>query len=644
MKDSEREFVDLRCLLTVCLNCRDIFEKTSLNSVPRPLRLMDIENLDKTWLVRFSTCGGASKSNQLNTNSNVVYAAKHFNLASNTIIQAMAICEQMLEDLCLGTKIVTVYCSQWQYLVNSLSTKTVEQFTHYHSIMARLRGLVPNEGDKDLEAGMKVLTFCIQSLVELAQSLEHGLVLLSTCRRKEWWRTVLRMPNVALDLKKRRRNSFCVVLQQCEWSLDLVKLAFDIVQEHFAPSHAIKLKTVSFKWSNEKQRLLFIDGHDTHGEGQRDETNKESLVEVEKKDSTELIASLDNMLHKFKSNWWPRVAKVKEQEQKIISFLKMKLEGPTPYPTYASYSTQIHHQDLIYKKVVGHGSFGVVLKMEWMGEEVAVKQMKNIHRKDFEAEAAILATVQHPNIVHLIGCSFVEKDATGMLVMELMEQDLRTLIDCRKGSEKMGPFPVIVAIDIMLQVAEAMQHLRECRVLHRDLKAANILVSRQNPCETPVLRKKEAIYEEVKQWMLRGKEDHFVVKLADFGLAKYQAQTSRFMTKMAGTGPWRAPEVFKADIISTEYKWPADVYSFGVTCFEILTGDMPFEGVWQGQLYEKIKSGDRPTIDSRFPTCVTQLIKRCWATEPLDRPDFSQICKDLWLCKLEQFGLEVCAD
>ena len=630
-------------MLTVCLNCRDKFEKTSLNNVPRALRLMDIEDVDKTWLVRFNTCGGASKSNQLNTNSNIVYVEEDFNLGLNTITQAMAICEQMLEDLCLGHKIVTVYCSQWQYLVNSLSTKTVEQFTHYHSIMARLRGLVPKEGDTDLEAGIKVLTFCIQSLVELAQSLEHGLVLLSTCRRKEWWRTVLWMPNVALDLKKRRRNLFCVVLQQCEWSLDLVKLAFDIVQEHFASSHAFKLKTVSFKWSNMKHRLLLVDGH-FHVEDQRDEINKESLVEVEKKDSTELIASLDNILPKFKSNWRPWVAKVKEQEQKIISFLKMKLEGPTPYPTYASYSTHIHHQDLIYKEVVGHGSFGVVLKMEWMGEEVAVKQMKNIHRKVFEAEAAILATVQHPNIVHLIGCSFVEKDSTGMLVMELMERDLRTLIDCRNGPDKVGPFPVIVAIDIMLQIAEVMQHLRECRILHRDLKAANILVSRQNPYETPVSRKKEVICEEVKQWMLRGKEDHFVVKLADFGLAKYQAQTSRFMTKMAGTGPWRAPEVFKADISSTEYKWPADVYSFGVTCFEILTGDIPFEGVSPSQLYEKIKSGERPSIDSRFPTCVTQLIKRCWATEPLDRPDFSQICKDLWLCKLEQFGLEVCAN
>ena len=624
--------------MTFCLNCRDILA-TSNNNVPRALRLRDVEDPDRTWLVKFNTCGGASKSNQLNVNRNIVCGQNDFNLAVHSIIQAMTICERMLEDLRLGQKIAMVYCSQWQYLVNSLSTRTVEQFTHYHSIMARLRGLVPKEGDKDLEVGIKVLTFCIQSLVELAQSLEHGLVLLSACRRKDWWRTVLRMP-------KGRRNLFCVVLQQCEWSLDLVKLAFGVVREHFTSSHAFKLKTVSFKWSNVKPRLLFIDGHDSHVEDQRDEINKESLVEVEKKDSTELIASLDNILHKFKSNcWpWPWVAKVKRQEQKIISFLKMKLEGPTPYPTYASYSTHIHHQDLIYKEVVGHGSFGVVLKMEWMGEEVAVKQMKNIHRKVFEAEAAILATVQHPNIVHLIGCSFVEKDSTGMLVMELMERDLRTLIDCRNGPDKVGPFPVIVAIDIMLQIAEVMQHLRECRILHRDLKAANILVSRQNPYETPVSRKKEVICEEVKQWMLRGKEDHFVVKLADFGLAKYQAQTSRFMTKMAGTGPWRAPEVFKADISSTEYKWPADVYSFGVTCFEILTGDIPFEGVSPSQLYEKIKSGERPSIDSRFPTCVTQLIKRCWATEPLDRPDFSQICKDLWLCKLEQYGLEVCAN
>ena len=599
--------------------------------------------------MKFNTCGGASKSHQLNVNRNIVCGQNDFNLAVHSIIQAMTICEGMLEDLRLGQKFVMVFCSQWQYLVNSLSTRTGEQFTHYHSIMVRLRGLVPKEGDKDLEAGIKVLTFCIQSLVELAQALEHGLVLLSTCRRKEWWRTVLRMPNVTSNLKKgRKKNLFSVVLQQCEWSLDLVKLAFGVLQEHFTSSHAFKLNTVSFKWSNVKPRLLFIDGHDSHVEDQRDEIHEEALVEVGMKDSTELIASLENILPKFKSNrwpWpWPWVAKVKQQEQKIISFLKMKLEGPTPNPTYASYSIQVDPRDLKYEEFVGNGSSGVVQKMEWMGEEVAVKLMKVGKRTEFEAEAAILATVQHPNIVHLIGCSFVEKDSTGMLIMELMERDLRTLINSRNGPEKVGPFPVIVAIDIMLQVAEAMQHLRECSILHRDLKAANVLVSRQNPCESPVSRKKEAICEEVNQWMLRGKEDHFVVKVTDFGSAKYQAHTQSLMTKMAGTGPWRAPEVFKDDISSTEYEWPADVYSFGVTCFEILTGDLPFKNVARCELYEKIKSGERPSIDSRFPTCVTQLIERCWATEPLDRPDFSQICKDLWLCKLEQFRLEVRAN
>ena len=89
--------------------------------------------------------------------------------------------------------------------------------------------------------------------------------------------------------------------------------------------------------------------------------------------------------------------------------------------------------------------------------------------------------------------------------------------------------------------------------------------------------------------------------------------------------------LLKDDVSSIDYKWPADVYSFGVTCFEILPGGVPFEGVSPGQIYDKIISGEKPRIHFGFPSRITQLINRCWATKPAQRPDFSQVCRELWV-------------
>ena len=618
----------------------------------------DNEDEVETWIVVFNACG----RNKCSMASEESIFELDLKRVLGSILETIGVCHYMLQELQRGWEVVTVYRSQWQYLVNSISTRMVEQFNHFHLIHELFDGLVSREIKvEDSQAGMKVLVLCFRSLIELATSLEQGLVLLETCRRKEWWRTVLWMSNVTPEQKNTRRsNSFCVVLQQCEWSLDLVKLAFSIVQEHFAGNYSSSsfnsstCTSATFKWLKIKHRLLLVmNGHDSHDAKVVDEcdvdSNKETtLVEGAKEDSRALLENLNTIVQKLKPKKW-LVVKMKEQEQKIINFLKRKLEGPLPCPTYTSYSTQIDHQDLVLKSNVGSGSFGIVSKREWLGEEVAVKEMRNIRRTVFECEAGILAAVQHPNIVQLIGCSFIEENATGMLVMELMEQDLRTLIDRRRSNSTTnnklgGPFPIIVAIDIMLQVAEAMQYLRECKIMHRDLKAANVLVSHCMFGAHPASRELEHVCEKEKQWMLMSaKEDRFVVKLADFGLAKYQAQSSKFVTKMAGTGAWRAPEVFKDDISSIDYKWPADVYSFGVTCFEILTGGVPFEGVSPGQIYDKIISGERPRIHFGFPSRITQLINRCWATKPAQRPDFLQVCKELWVCKLEQYGLEVCA-
>lgn len=139
---------------------------------------------------------------------------------------------------------------------------------------------------------------------------------------------MLWMSNVTPEQKNTRRsNAFCIVLQQVEWSLDLLKLAFSIVQEHFAGNYSSSsfnsstCTSATFKWLKIKHRLLLVmNGHDSHDVRVDDEcdvdSNKEtSLVEGAKEDSKALLESLNTIVQKFKPKKWLAV-KMKEQEQK----------------------------------------------------------------------------------------------------------------------------------------------------------------------------------------------------------------------------------------------------------------------------------------------------------------------------------------
>jgi serine/threonine protein kinase len=199
----------------------------------------------------------------------------------------------------------------------------------------------------------------------------------------------------------------------------------------------------------------------------------------------------------------------------------------------------------------------VVDKRKWLGEMVAVALSQGYPKQQLITEAGLLARVQHPNVVELLGCAFKEdvgEKSRSFLVTELMEQDLESLIrqQLRRndGSETYQgpPFALAVAVDIALQIVEAMVHVRECKVIHRDLKPGNCLVS-------PKFR----------QDSLLGLDDvpmYYTVKLIDFGTSKLRGpENSYFLTK-TGTTIYMAPELSA----KMPYTWSADVWSFGMTC------------------------------------------------------------------------------
>ncbi|CAK9256628.1 unnamed protein product [Sphagnum jensenii] len=113
-----------------------------------------------------------------------------------------------------------------------------------------------------------------------------------------------------------------------------------------------------------------------------------------------------------------------------------------------------------------------------------------------------------------------------MIVSELMNKDLRSYLDetVHKGQTR-PPLSLLLAVDIMLQIAEPMKYLHENRVMHHDLKATNILIN--------VVESKEFCNSPSVQ-----------VKLTDFGFSELKEATNStmFTSKETGTTLWRAPE------------------------------------------------------------------------------------------------------
>jgi len=289
-------------------------------------------------------------------------------------------------------------------------------------------------------------------------------------------------------------------------------------------------------------------------------------------------------------------------------------EGPLPWFLW---TTNLETQP---GNFLGLGTFGAVSECTWFGMVCAKKSFNPFvngdQERDFANEVGIMANLNHPHIVQLI-CCHQEYSTNCSIMMELMPTNLERHIKERKVSRRY-PFTPQAAIDIMLQIASGMEYLHGQNVVHRDLKPNNILVC---PNMNPELS-----------------ADRYVeVKLADFGLAKTKVNTSASMlqSNICGAAAWRAPEAFGENYSAQK----ADVYSFGIMCSQILSGNLYPFGNPPIRVFERISSPqhERPSLlsDNNNLAQLFSLIKECWAPNPHERPKFSIICRRLKEIRLD---------
>ncbi|KAK7388479.1 hypothetical protein VNO78_23295 [Psophocarpus tetragonolobus] len=269
----------------------------------------------------------------------------------------------------------------------------------------------------------------------------------------------------------------------------------------------------------------------------------------------------------------------------------------------------IKNDDLEEIRELGSGTYGAVYHGKWKGSDVAIKRIKascfagrpserSRLIADFWKEALMLSSLHHPNVVSFYGivrdgpdgslATVTEFMINGSLKQFLHKKD-RT-IDRRKR--------LIIAMD----AAFGMEYLHGKNIVHFDLKCENLLVNMRDP-QRPVC------------------------KIGDLGLSKVKHHTL-VSGGVRGTLPWMAPELLsgKSNMVSEKI----DVYSFGIVMWELLTGNEPYADMHCASIIGGIVNNTlRPQIPTWCDPEWKSLMESCWASEPVERPSFSEISKKL---------------
>ena len=249
------------------------------------------------------------------------------------------------------------------------------------------------------------------------------------------------------------------------------------------------------------------------------------------------------------------------------------------------------------------GSFATVCRgtHRQSGKKVAIKCVlrKDLPPTDDAAiydEVAILASVSHPHIVPLIDF-FEEKDCY-FLVMELMSGgDLFDRIGKKKSYSEAD------ARDLVLKMLKAMSYCHLHKIAHCDMKPKNLL--------------------------LMSEDNDSFIKLADFGFAA-RCHTPKSLTKQCGTPFFVSPEI----LMRQPYDHQSDMWSVGCIVFLLLSGNLPFMGRSQKELFRKIVSGKYEFDDDDWCDVsedAKDLVKKLLVLDPDVRLTANDCMKHRWL-------------
>ena len=212
--------------------------------------------------------------------------------------------------------------------------------------------------------------------------------------------------------------------------------------------------------------------------------------------------------------------------------------------------------------------------------------------KRFLREASLLSRLSHQNVPHVYDAG--ESDDRPFIVMELIEGP-----SLRKVMDDGGPLPVDAAVAIARELASALAHVHALGVVHRDVKPANILLSRRGD-----------------------------VKLTDFGIARDTSEPHDGLG-VVGTPAYMSPE----QVLGDRLDFRSDLFALGIVLFEMLTGRRPFEEEAGRTVMQKIRldryqapSSLRPEVSA----VIERVLARCLEKNPTHRYESAEsVARDL---------------
>ncbi|MDZ7342924.1 MAG: protein kinase [candidate division KSB1 bacterium] len=250
--------------------------------------------------------------------------------------------------------------------------------------------------------------------------------------------------------------------------------------------------------------------------------------------------------------------------------------------------TTISHYKILEK--LGSGGMGIVYKAEdtKLKRLVALKFLPSFalaseeEKTRFIHEAQAAAALNHPNIctIHEID----EVDGQSFIAMEFVEgQSLKEKIEA-------GPLKLDEALNIAVQVAEGLQAAHEKKITHRDIKPANVMITSKGQA-----------------------------KIMDFGLAKLAGRTVVTKEGMTlGTVAYMSPEQARGE----EVDHRTDIWAFGVVFYEMITGQLPFKGLYeQAVVYSILNENPEPITGLRtgVPMELERIVNKAMAKKTDER-------------------------
>jgi serine/threonine-protein kinase len=229
---------------------------------------------------------------------------------------------------------------------------------------------------------------------------------------------------------------------------------------------------------------------------------------------------------------------------------------------------------------LGSGGFGTVYLAHdtWIDKKVAIKvpHRQGLDFGELLREPRLLASVSHPNIVAITTAE--KQDNVFFIVMEYVQGETLENIIALKGSLELNR-----ALDFTCQICNAVDHAHRQGVIHRDLRPANVLVTEND-----------------------------MLKVADFGTSRF-LEIAAHGTTVIGSPPYMAPEQFHGKAV-----FASDIYSLGVTMYQMLTGILPYDTPAPADL-DRLMSGELVTPprlkNPSIPRAINDIVMRAMAPD-----------------------------